>query len=131
VLNGIFWVPRSGAPWRDLPETYGPYTACHNRFIRWRQAGIWDQIMEALAASHDAAVQMIDTSVVRMHQHGACIADKNHQDMGRSRGGLTSKIHAVVDTNGLTSACRDPIRQTRCQLSGLHQTRFNPNLAAR
>jgi transposase len=57
--------------------------------------------MEALAAGHDAAVQMIDTSVVRVHQHGACIADNNHQDMGRSRGGLTSKIHAVVDTNGL------------------------------
>ena len=44
---------------------------------------------------------MIDTSVVRVHQHGACITDNNHQDMGRSRGGLTSKIHAVVDTNGL------------------------------
>ena len=57
--------------------------------------------MDALAAGHDAAVQMIDTSVVRVHQHGACIADNNHQDMGRSRGGLTSKIHAVVDTNGL------------------------------
>jgi hypothetical protein len=44
---------------------------------------------------------MIDTSVVRVHQHGACISDNNHQAMGRSRGGLTSKIHAVVDTNGL------------------------------
>ena len=57
--------------------------------------------MDALAAGHDAAVQMIDTSVVRVHQHGACIADNDHQDMGRSRGGLTSKIYAVVDTNGL------------------------------
>jgi IS5 family transposase len=57
--------------------------------------------MDVLAAGHDAAVQMIDTSVVRVHQHGACIADNNHQDIGRSRGGLTSKIHAVVDTNGL------------------------------
>jgi IS5 family transposase len=44
---------------------------------------------------------VIDISVVRVHQHGACIADNNHQDIGRSRGGLTSKIHAVVDTNGL------------------------------
>ena len=101
VLNGIFWVLRSGAPWRDLPETYGPCTTCYNRFVRWRRAGVWDQIMDALAAGHDAAVQMIDTSVVRVHQHGACIADNNHQDIGRSRGGLTSKIHAVVDTNGL------------------------------
>ena len=39
VLNGIFWVLRSGAPWRDLPENYGPYTTCYNRFVRWRRAG--------------------------------------------------------------------------------------------
>jgi hypothetical protein len=57
--------------------------------------------MEALAAVHDAAVQMIDTSVVRVHQHGACVAGNREQHMGRSRGGLTSKVHAVVDTNGL------------------------------
>jgi transposase len=101
VLNGIFWVLRSGAPWRDLPENYGPYTTCYNRFVRWGQAGIWDQIMEALAATHDGAVQMINTSVVRVHQHGACIAGNKEQHMGRSRGGLTSKIHAVVDANGL------------------------------
>src|SRR5262245_49954067 len=81
VLNGIFWVLRSGAPWRDLPETYGPRTTCYNRFVRWRRAGVWDQIMDALAARHDAAVQMIDTYVVRVHQHGACIAGSNHQDI--------------------------------------------------
>src|SRR6476620_9836019 len=101
VINGIFWVLRSGAPWRDLPKNYGPRTTCYNRFVRWRRAGVWDRIMDVLAAGRDGAVQMIDTSVVRVHQHGACIADNNHQDMGRSRGGLTSKIHAVVDTNGL------------------------------
>ena len=50
---------------------------------------------------HNAAVQMIDTSIVRVHQHGACIAGNKEQLMGRSRGGLTSKIHAVVDTNGM------------------------------
>ena len=57
--------------------------------------------MNALTAGHDAAVQMIDTSVVRVHQHGASIASNAEQNMGRSRGGLTSKIHAVVDANGL------------------------------
>ena len=101
VLNGIFWVLRSGAPWRDLPESYGPPTTCYNRFVRWRRAGVWDRIMEALAAAHDTAVQMIDTSIVRVHQHGACIAGNREQHMGRSRGGLTSKVHAVVDANGL------------------------------
>ena len=43
VLNGIFWVLRSGAPWRDLPERYGPRTTCYNRFVRWRRAGVWDR----------------------------------------------------------------------------------------
>jgi len=101
VLNGIFWVLRSGAPWRDLPNNFGPYTTCYNRFVRWRRAGVWAKIMSALAGSHDAAVQMIDTSIVRVHQHGACVTQNRRQSMGRSRGGLTSKIHAVVDTNGL------------------------------
>ena len=101
VLNGIFWVLRSGAPWRDLPDNFGPYTTCYNRFVRWRRAGVWAKIMSALAGAHDAAVQMIDTSIVRVHQHGACITRNRSQSMGRSRGGLTSKIHAVVDTNGL------------------------------
>ena len=48
VLNGIFWVLRSGAPWRDLPECCGPYTTCYNRFSRWRRAGIWDNILTAM-----------------------------------------------------------------------------------
>jgi transposase len=61
VLNGIFWILRSGAPWRDLPAIYGPRTTCYNRFVRWRRAGIWESIMKALAARHDAPVQMIDT----------------------------------------------------------------------
>src|SRR3954452_14245339 len=73
VPNGIFWVLRSGAPWRDLPVNFGPYTTCYNRFVRWRRAAVWAKIMSALAGAHDAAVQMIDTSIVRVHQHGACI----------------------------------------------------------
>ena len=101
VLNGIFWVLRSGASWRDLPNGFGPYTTSYNRFVRWRRAGVWSRIMNVLAGAHDAAVQMIDTSIVRVHQHGACITRNKRQSMGRSRGGLTSKIHAVVDTNGL------------------------------
>ena len=103
VLNGICWVLRSGAPWRDLPDCYRPCTTCYNRFVRWRRAGVWGRIMDALAAAHDAAVQMIDTSIVRVHQHAACIARNRGQSMGRSRGRLTSKIHAVVDTNGCLS----------------------------
>jgi transposase len=96
-----FWVLRSGAPWRDLPEGFGPYTTCYNRFVRWRQAGVWRRIIDALASPHDGAVQMIDTSIVRVHQYGACITRNQRQSVGRSRGGLTSKIHSLIDGNGL------------------------------
>jgi transposase len=67
ILNGIFWVLRSGAPWRDLPDDFGPYTTCYNRFVRWRRAGVWGRLMDALATAHDASVQVIDTSIVRVH----------------------------------------------------------------
>jgi transposase len=101
ILNGILWILRSGAPWRDLPKSFGPYTTCYNRFVRWRRAGVWDRLMDIVAVAADAAVRMIDTSIVRVHQHGACISKSAEQHIGRSRGGLTSKIHAVVDANGL------------------------------
>jgi transposase len=64
VLNGTFWVLRSGAPWRDLPERYGPRTTCYNRFVRWRKAGVWDRLMDAITAAHDGAIQMIDSTSV-------------------------------------------------------------------
>lgn len=71
VLNGIFWVLRAGAPWRDLPERYGPYTTAYNRFNRWRKAGVWDRLMDAVTTAHDGKVQMIDSSIVRVHQHAS------------------------------------------------------------
>lgn len=67
ALNGIFWVLRSGTPWRDLPVDFGPYMTCYNRFVRRRRAGVWTKLMSALANSHNTAVRMIDTSIVRVH----------------------------------------------------------------
>jgi len=71
ILSGIFWVLRTGAPWRDLPERYGPYTTVYNRFNRWRKAGIWDRLMDAIIKAYDGKVQMIDSSLVRVHQHAS------------------------------------------------------------
>ena len=71
VLNGIFWVLRSGAPCADVPARYGPPTTIYNRFNRWRKAGVWDRLMDAITKAYDGDVQMIDTSVVRVHQQGA------------------------------------------------------------
>jgi transposase len=71
VLNGIFWVLRSGAPWRDLPERYGPRTTCYNRFVRWRKAGVWHRLMDTISAAHDGEIQMIDSTSIRAHQQAA------------------------------------------------------------
>jgi transposase len=71
VLNGIFWVLSSGARWADLPARYGPPTTIYNCFNRWRKAGVWDRLMDAVTKARDGKVQMIDTSIVRVHQQGA------------------------------------------------------------
>ena len=71
VLNGIFWRLRTGAPWADIPERYGPYTTCVNRFNRWRRAGVWDYLLEAGSKSYYGDIQMIDSSSIRVHHHSA------------------------------------------------------------
>lgn len=70
VLNGIFWVLRTGAPWEDMPSRYGPRTTVYNRFNRWRKAGVWKHILWHLQADIEDEMYMIDSSVVRVHQHG-------------------------------------------------------------
>jgi transposase len=71
VINGILWRFRTGAPWRDVPERYGPRTTLYNRFVRWREAGVWDRLLEAVSETYDGEIVMIDSSCVRVHQHGA------------------------------------------------------------
>lgn len=71
VINGIFYVLRTGSPWRDLPERYGPYTTVYNRYNRWARAGVWLGIFEALAARSPQSMQLIDSSIIRAHQHAA------------------------------------------------------------
>jgi transposase len=97
VLNGIFWVLRSGAPWRDLPERYGPRTTCYNRFVRWRKAGVWDRLMDAISAAHDGEIQMIDSTSIRAHQQaatakkgGQIIVSVDHAAGSRPRSTLSS-----------------------------------------
>ena len=95
VLNGIFWRLRTGAPWADIPSRYGPHTTCVNRFNRWRKAGVWDYLLEAVSKAYDGDIQMIDPSYIRVHQHAANGKKQTRSRcMGRSRGGLTTKIHA-------------------------------------
>lgn len=71
VVNGIFYVLRTGSPWRDLPERYGPYTTVYNRFNRWSKKGVWLAMFEALAKRSPQSLQLIDSPIVRAHQHAA------------------------------------------------------------
>jgi transposase len=71
VINGIFYVLRTGSPWRDLPSRYGPHTTVYNRYNRWAKAGVWLRIFEALAAASPQSLHLIDSSIIRAHQHAA------------------------------------------------------------
>ncbi len=88
VLNGIFYILRTGSPWRDLPERYGPYTTVYNRFNRWAKAGVWVHIFNALAAKSPESMAFIDSSIIRAHQHAA----------GAKKGGrITPSVALVAD----------------------------------
>ena len=76
VINGIIWRTRTGAPWRDLPERYGPWQTCYKRFARWEIDGTWARIEQLVQRDADAVGELdwrvqVDTSVVRAHQHAA------------------------------------------------------------
>lgn len=88
VVNGIFYVLRTGSPWRDLPERYGPYTTVYNRFNRWAKKGVWLAMFEALAARSPQSLHLIDSSIVRAHQHAAG---------GKKGGRITPSAVLVVD----------------------------------
>ena len=73
TVNGILWVLRTGAPWRDMPERYGNWNSVFVRFTRWSKLGVWDAAFETLASLGPPADKenAIDSTIVRAHQHAA------------------------------------------------------------
>jgi len=73
VLDGVFWIARTGAAWRDLPHFFGKWGSVFRQFRRWTLSGVWDVMLEALNESGQGqdSVQMIDSTIVRAHQHAA------------------------------------------------------------
>jgi transposase len=77
LLNGMVWVLRTGAPWRDMPERYGKWTTIYSRFQRWRKAGVWARMFAELQTALDVEskvdweIHFIDSTTVRAHQHAA------------------------------------------------------------
>ena len=82
-VEAILYRYRAGIPWRDLPERFGDFRVVHTRFSRWSKKGIWEQIFQLLAADADNEYVMIDSTVVRAHQHSAG-AKKRQRSSNRS-----------------------------------------------
>ena len=89
-INAVFWILRTGAPWRDLPPDYGNWNTAFRRFSRWSNKGIWDKIREGLIKEPDFEWLMIDGTHIKVHPHAAG-AKGGNQDMERSKGGSTRK----------------------------------------
>src|ERR1700674_4402639 len=68
IMNAIFYVLRTGMPWRDLPERYGPYTTAYNRFNRWSRRGVWKRVFDQLASKSRDSLYLIDSTIVKAHR---------------------------------------------------------------
>jgi len=87
VLDGILWIARTGAPWRDLPDFFGKWSSVYRQFRRWTQSGLWDLLLQALNETEEGhpSVQMIDSTVIRAHQHAAGAAKRGVKTKLRTR----------------------------------------------
>lgn len=107
ILSGILWVLRTGAPWRDLPERFGPWSTVWSRFRRWTAEGVWQGVLAELQRAGEAegrldwSTHFVDGTIVRAHQHAAgAISGQEHEALGRSRGGFSTKIHLRAEGGG-------------------------------
>ena len=82
MVNGIVWVLRTGAPWRDLPPHYGPWKSVYTRFSRWSHRRVWDRVLAELAKDADSIAYMVDATIVRVHQDGQRGPKGGHERSG-------------------------------------------------
>ncbi|MBX5000949.1 IS5 family transposase [Rhizobium lentis] len=103
VLSGIIFVLRNGLRWRNAPKEYGPHKTIYNRFIRWSRLGVFNRILAELTAKRGKPEQlMIDATHLKAHRTAASLLKKGMfpRRIGRTKGGLNSKLHAVCDGHG-------------------------------
>ncbi|XWN34983.1 MAG: IS5 family transposase [Roseivirga sp.] len=99
-INAVFWILRTGAPWRDLPPHYGEWNNTNRRFCRWRDNGTWEKLLELLSDEPDYTWLMIDASHIKVHPHGTGAVGGN-EAMNRTKGGFNTKLHLAVDASGM------------------------------
>ena len=101
TMEGILYRMRTGLPWRDLPKEFGCWNKVFRRFNLWSAKGILSHVFNLLADSDDPEWLFIDGSIISAHQHGTGAASSTTEDIGKSRGGNSTKIHLAVDSGGL------------------------------
>jgi len=79
-INGVIWIFKTGAPWRDLPERYGHWKNVHRRFSRWCQKGIFNKIFKELSKDADMEFLFMDSSIVKAHQHASGAEKKSSNE---------------------------------------------------
>jgi transposase len=100
-VEAMLWIARTGSPWRDLPERFPKWQSVYTRWRRWVQRQVWAKLLAWLADEHDPEHYAVDATYVRVHAHGTrARGGYQAQAVGRSRGGLTSKVHLLVDALG-------------------------------
>ena len=101
-VEAVFWILRTGAQWRELPQQYGKWPSVHKRFMAWDQKGVWAKLLSHVSRDYDGESVMLDGSIVRAHAcaSGWVKGGNESQALGRSKGGFTTKIHALVDALG-------------------------------
>ncbi len=99
-VEAVLWIARTGAPWRDLPREFGKWYSIYTRFWRWAQKGVWERVFKALSDDPDFEYVLIDATYIRVHQWHRRKRGTQNQAIGKSRGGLTTKIAALVDALG-------------------------------
>jgi transposase len=98
-IDAVLGIAKTGAPWRDLPERFGNWNSVWRRFDRWSAKGDWLRIVEEIK-DPDLEWLILDSTVIRAHQHAAGAVGGADQALGRSRGGFTTKLHIAVDGLG-------------------------------
>lgn len=103
-VNAVHWRMRTGTPWEDIPAEFGKPNSIYKRFARWSDKGVWEKLHQKLIEEPDMEWLLLDSSVVRAHPCAAGAPKKNggqkEQALGKSVGGFSTKIHAVVDALG-------------------------------
>ena len=83
-VNGVIWIARTSAPWRDLPERYGEWNSVYQRFNRWSKSGVWNRVFQAVKLP-DLEALMLDSTVIRAHQHAAGAPEKKRMKRSAAR----------------------------------------------